>query len=60
MKQSDPSKGETLHELKLRQIKYLKDKFGSDPFIDQLEREANEDSPSSEKRIVGTIALKVK
>lgn len=58
MTQFDYSKGETLRELKLRQIKMLKAKYGSSPFIDQLQREVNEDSQPKEIRIVGTVAPK--
>jgi len=58
MKQSTPPKNETLRELKIRQIEYLRKRFGSSQLADLLEREVSEDSQPKEKRLVGTVAPK--
>lgn len=58
MKSSNDSKepkGETLRELKLREIEYLRERFGSSPLADQLERELSDESKQKEKRVIGVV-----
>ena len=59
MKQSaDLKPKKTVRDLKLEMIEMLKTKYGSSPFIDQLQREVSEDSQPKEIRVIGTVAPK--
>ena len=55
MTESTNSKPKTVRDLKIEMIAHLKKKYGSDPFIDQLQREVDSAQEPDSKKLVAML-----